>query len=102
MNLTLTGSTLFLAIIVVGALAYLGTVAFDPTHPTPRVIAGYFCGAVLVFIGLGSLYYGAAYEIPLIFDKVYLFETIHMEWLGLGAMAFIVGILCMRQAFNRR
>jgi hypothetical protein len=102
MNITLTNSTLFLAIILVGALAYMGTIAFDPTHPAPRLIAGYLCGIALVFIGLGSLYYGAAFELPLIFDKVYLFETIHMEWLGLGAMAFIVGLLCMRQAFNRR
>lgn len=98
----LTNTTLFLAIILVGALAYLGTVAFDPTHPTPRLIAGYFCGIVLTLIGLGSLYYGAAFEFPLIFDKFYYFDSVHMEWIGLGAMAFIVGVLCMRQAYYRR
>ena len=102
MNLMFYNSTLFGAILAVGALAYLGAVAFDPTHPLPRLIAGYVCGAALVLIGAGSFYFGAAFELPLAFSGVYFFESLHMEWLGLGLVAMLVGVVIMRQAYLRR
>lgn len=94
-------ATLFGAIMVVGALAYLGALAFDPSYALARLIAGYLCGAALVVIGAGALYYGLAYEAPLIFIGVYQLDAMRMEWIGVGALALIAGVLVVRQAFRR-
>ena len=102
MSFMLSNSTLFLTIIAVGGLVYLGTVAFDPTHPTPRVISGYVCGSALTLIGAISLAVVIQFYLPLLLQGVSLFEVLHMEWLGLGLMAFIVGIVIVRQAYRRR
>lgn len=102
MNEMMYNTTLFGAILAVGVLSYLGTVAFDPTHPLPRLIAGYICGTTLVLIGALGLYYGASFELPLLINGAYFFETLHMEWLGLGLVALIVGVLIMRQAYYRQ
>ena len=101
MNFMFYNSTVFGAILVVGALAYLGTLAFDPSQPLPRLIAGYLCGTALVLIGAGSFYFGAAFLLPLALSGVYFFDMLHMEWLGLGLVAIIVGALIMRQSFRR-
>jgi hypothetical protein len=95
-------STLFAAIAAVGALAYLGVLAIDPSHPLPRLLTGYICGVALILIGVLAFYFGAAYELPLFFSGRYNFDALHMEWMGLGAIALIVGALTVRQAFLRR
>jgi|SRR5579859_1448563 len=102
MNVMYNNSTLFGAILAIGVLAYLGALAFDPAHPLPRLIAGYVCGAALVLIGAGSFYFGAAFELPLAFSGVYFFESLHMEWLGLGVLAMLIGVVIMRQAYLRQ
>lgn len=94
-------STLFGAIMLVGALAYLGALAFDPTYALARLIAGYLCGAALVLIGAGALYYGLAYEAPLIFIGAYQLDPMRMQWIGVGILALIAGALVVRQAFRR-
>lgn len=102
MNSMTYSSTLFGAILAVGVLSFLGTVAFDPMHPAPRVIAGYVCGAALILIGAFGMYYGASYELPLVLQGAYVFETFHMEWLGLGLISIVVGALILRQAYLRQ
>lgn len=94
-------STLFGAILLVGALVYLGALAIDPTHPLLRLIAGYACGATLVLIGAGALYYGLSFELPLMLIGAYTFNVLRMEWIGLGVLALIVGMLVVRQSFRR-
>jgi hypothetical protein len=94
-------TTLFGAILVVGVLAYVGSIAFDPSHPLPRLIVGYLCGTALILIGAGSFYFGAAFELPLVTSGVYFFDPLHMEWLGLGLVALFVGAMIVRQAYTR-
>ncbi len=102
MNAMIYNATLFGAILLVGALSYLGTIAFDPTHPLPRLIAGYICGSALVLIGVAGIYYGASFELPLLLSGAYFFETQRMEWLGLGFLALIIGALIVRQSYHRQ
>lgn len=95
-------SSLFLAVIAVGGLTYLGTVAFDPTHPMPRLIAGYVCGWALTLLGVGGLLFAAQFELPLLLQGLYYIDAFHLEWLGIGFLALIVGIVLIRQAYRRR
>jgi hypothetical protein len=95
-------STLFGAIAVVGVLIYLGVLGVDPSHHLPRLLTGYICGGALVLLGELAFYFGAAYELPLVLTGRYSFDPLHMEWLGVGAVALVVGALTVRQAFLRR
>lgn len=97
-----SNSSLVLAIIAVGGLTYLGTVAFDPTHPTPRLVAGYVCGWALTLIGAGGLLFAAQFELPLLLQGLYVTDAIHMEWLAIGILALFVGAVIVRQAYRRR
>lgn len=102
MDLLGHSSTLFTTILIVGALAYLGAIAFDPTHPAPRIIAGYVCGATTLAIGFVGLYYGASFEAPLALQGAYVFNALRMEWIALGLLAVVVGFLLVRQAIRRQ
>ncbi len=102
MNLMLDNSALLGAVLVVGALSYIGALAFDPAYQAPRVIAGYVCGAALLLIGAAGMYYGASFELPLVLQGAYFFEASHMEWLGLGLISTVVGALLIRQAYLRQ
>lgn len=95
-------STLFSTIVIVGVLAYLGAIAFDPTHPAPRIIAGYVCGFTMLVIGLVGLYYGASFEAPLALQGAYVFNPLRMEWIAVGALAVVVGFLLVRQAVRHQ
>ncbi|HEX9039242.1 MAG TPA: hypothetical protein VF808_19840 [Ktedonobacterales bacterium] len=102
MNVMLSSTTLFLAIVVVGALAYVGSIAFDPAFPVPRALAGYLCSLLLAVIGGVGIYFGASFETPLIFEGAYFFETMHMAWLGLGAIAVVAALLIFWQTRSQR
>lgn len=95
-------STLVGAIAAVGVLAYLGVLAIDPSHPLPRLLTGYICGAALILLGGLALSFGLEYELPLVIAGNYNFDTLHTEWFGLGVTAMAVGVLAVRQAFLRR
>ncbi len=102
MNSMISNTTLFGAILTVGALVYLGALAIDPTHPLLRLIVGYICGAALILIGVAGIYYGGSFELPLLYEGAYFFEPLHMLWFGLGVVALVVGTLIVRQAYYRR
>ncbi|HEU0027248.1 MAG TPA: hypothetical protein VFQ25_09045 [Ktedonobacterales bacterium] len=95
-------STLIGAIAAVGVLAYLGVLGIDPSHALPRLLTGYICGTALVLLGGLAFYFGAAYVLPLVLTGRYGFDTLHLEWIGVGVIALIVGALTVRQAFLRR
>jgi hypothetical protein len=101
MNIPSGETSLFIAIVAVGALAYLGSIAFDPLHPTPRAIAGYVCGAAIIAIGVIGLYIGGSFEVPLMLEGVYIFVPVRVGWIGLGFISLGVGAILLRQAFTR-
>lgn len=53
-------STLIAAIIVIGALAYIGTIAISPSNIELRRLVGYLTSIALVVIGVGSFFFGAS------------------------------------------
>lgn len=94
-------STLLGTIIFVGALAYIGTAAISPSNIVLRRIVGYLAGGILVIVGVFSFYFGASKLLILLFNHIYLFDSFRIEWTFLGAIAIIVGLLLVRQAFRR-
>ncbi len=102
MSAMISSTTLFGAILMAGSLVYLGTLAIDPVHPLLRVIVGYICGAALILIGVAGSFYGASFELPLLYEGAYYFDPFHMLWFGLGVVSLVVGALIVRQAFYRR
>ena len=99
-NLMYQNSTLIGAIILIGALAYLGTNTINPDHMSARRIVGYLTGALLVAIGTFSAYFGASKLLALIYAHVYTFDVFRVEWLGVGLVGLIAGFLIVGQAFR--
>jgi hypothetical protein len=95
-------STVIIALVLVAALTFLGAVAFDPLPPRLRVAGGYFCAILLVLIGIGGLYLGCSFEVPLVFLGVYIFDPTSMAWIAVGAISFIVGAIILRQTYVQR
>lgn len=95
------GSTLLEAIILVGVLAYIGTAVISPSNFVLRRMVGYLSGGILVIIGVFSFYFGASKLLVLLFNHIYLFDSARIEWTFLGAIAIVVGLLLVRQAFRR-
>lgn len=95
-------STFIIVLVVVAALTFLGAVAFDPLPPTLRVAGGYFCAIVLILIGIGGLYLGCSFEVPLVFLGVYIFDPTSMAWIAIGAISFVVGAIILRQTYVQR
>lgn len=94
-------STLIAAIIVIGALAYIGTIAISPSNIELRRLVGYLTSIALVVIGVGSFFFGASKEVLLILEKVYDFDVFRIEWMFVGLLAIIVGMLLARQSLRR-
>lgn len=99
-NLMYQNSTLIGAIILIGALAYLGTNTINPDHMSVRRIVGYLTGSLLVGIGTFSAYFGASKVVALIYAHIYTFDLFRIEWLGIGLLGLIAGFLIVGQAFR--
>lgn len=94
-------STLIGAIIVIAALAYLGTNVISPSNAELRRLVGYLASIALVVIGAGSFVFGASKEVVLLLEKVYDVDTFRIEWMFVGLLAIIVGMLLARQSLRR-
>jgi hypothetical protein len=94
-------STLIIAIVIVAALAYLGTNVVSPSNTELRRLVGYLASIVLVVIGAGSFVFGASKEVVLLLEKVYDFDAFRIEWMFVGLLAIIVGLLLARQSLRR-
>ncbi|MGH2505450.1 MAG: hypothetical protein ACRDID_23310 [Ktedonobacterales bacterium] len=94
-------STLLETTIFVGVLAYIGTAAISPSNIALRRLVGYLAGGLMVVVGVFSFYFGAAKLLTLLFAHIYTFDAFHIEWAFLGAVAIVVGMLLVRQAFRR-
>jgi len=55
----------------------------------------------LVVIGAGSFVFGASKEVVLLLEKVYDVDTFRIEWMFVGLLAIIVGMLLARQSLRR-
>jgi hypothetical protein len=93
-------STLLGAIILVGALAYIGSNVISPTNVALRRLVGYLVGAALLVIGGYSFYFGVSKEWALLFAHIYTFDLFRLEWMFVGLLAIIVGLLLARQSFR--
>jgi hypothetical protein len=93
-------STLLGAIIIVGALAYVGSNVISPTSIVLRRLVGYLVGVVLLLIGGYAFYFGASKEWALLFAHVYTLDLFRLEWMLVGLLAIIVGFLLARQAYR--
>lgn len=100
-SLMYENSTLIGSIILVGALAYIGTNAISPDNIALRRLMGYLTATILVLIGAFSLYFGASKELMLIYAHVYQFDVFRLEWTFVGVVAIIAGLLLARQSLRR-
>jgi len=94
-------STLLGAIILVGALAYIGSNTINPELITIRRIVGYLTGTILLMIGAFSAYFGGSKILGLLYAHVYILDMFRVEWLGVGLLALVVGFLIFAQSFRR-
>ncbi len=94
-------STLIIAIIIIAALAYLGTNAISPSNIELRRLVGYLASIALVVIGVGGFFFGASKEVVLLLEKVYDFAAFRIEWMVVGLLAIVVGLLLARQSLRR-
>lgn len=94
-------STLVGAIILVAALAYVGTNVISPSNIELRRLVGYLSSIALVVIGAGGFLFGASKELTLLLSKVYVFDAFRIEWMFVGALAIAVGLLLARQSLRR-
>lgn len=94
-------STLVGAIIVIAGLAYLGTNAINPANIELRRLVGYLTSIVLVVIGAAGFLFGASKELVLLLAKAYVFDTFRIEWMVVGLMAIVVGLLLAHQSLRR-
>ncbi len=92
--------TLLVSIIIVAALAYIGTNVISPSNMSLRRLVGYLASLALVVIGAGGFYFGASKELTLILAHSYVFDLYRVEWIVVGALSIIVGLLLARQSFR--
>jgi hypothetical protein len=97
-SLMYQNSTLIGSIILVAALAYIGTTAISPSNVTLRRLVGYLASAALILIGAGGFYFGASKQVTLILAHVYIPDFYRIEWMVVGFLALAVGLLLARQA----
>jgi hypothetical protein len=97
-SLMYQNSTLIGSIILVAALAYIGTTAISPSNVTLRRLVGYLASAALILIGAGSFYFGASKQVTLVLAHIYIFDLYRIEWMVVGILSLAVGLLLARQA----
>jgi hypothetical protein len=95
-------TTIIIVLLLVAALTFLGAVVFDPLPSKLRMFCGYLCAGLLILIGLGGLYVGCSFEVPLVFQGIYIFDPISMGWIAIGAIALVVGAIILRQTYVHR
>jgi hypothetical protein len=91
-------STLIGAIILVGVLVYIGVNGISPRHIRIRRIVAFCIGCALVIIGAFEFYFGASKEWEMLQSHIYQSDTFRLEWALVGVIAFITGILLVRQS----
>ena len=94
-------STLVGAIIVIAVLTYLGTNVISPSNIVLRRLVGYLASIALVVIGAGGFFFGASKELTLVLANIYVFDTLRIEWMFVGLLAIIAGLLLARQSMRR-
>lgn len=99
-SLMYQNSTLFVSIIIVAALAYIGTNVISPSNRSLRRLVGYVTGFALILIGAGGFYFGASKEVTLVLAHAYVFDLYRVEWIIVGALSIIVGLLLARQSYR--
>lgn len=100
-SLMYENSTLIGAIIVIAALAYIGTNGISASNPGLRRLVAYLCGLSQLVIGGFGFYFGASKELTLLYAQVYDFDLFRIEWAFVGAVAIIVGFVLFYQARTR-
>ncbi|HZC07156.1 MAG TPA: hypothetical protein VE338_16085 [Ktedonobacterales bacterium] len=100
-SLMYQNSTLITSIIIVAALAYIGTIAISPASVWLRRTVGYLTSVALLLIGVAGFYFGASKEVTLVLAHVYTFDVFRIEWIAVGALAIGVGILLAVQSLRR-
>lgn len=99
-SLMYQNSTLLISIIIVAALAYLGSNVISPSNMSLRRLVGYITSIALLLIGACGFYFGASKEVTLLFAHTYVFDLYRIEWIVVGALSIIVGLLLGRQAIR--
>lgn len=97
-SLMYQNSTLIGSIILVAALAYIGTNVVSASNVALRRLVGYMTSILLVLIGLSAFYFGASKQVTLILAHVYIFDIYRIEWMVVGVLALAVGLLLARQS----
>ncbi|HEY7974357.1 MAG TPA: hypothetical protein VID72_03375 [Ktedonobacterales bacterium] len=100
-SLMYQNSTLLGAIILVAALAYIGTNAISPSNVVLRRLVGYLASAALVLIGTVGFYFGASKQIMLVLAHIYTIDLFRIEWMVVGLLAIGVGLLLAHQSLRR-
>lgn len=100
-SLMFQNSTLIVSIIIIAALAYIGTIAISPSSVQLRRFVGYLSSAVLVIIGAVGFYFGASKEVTLVLAHVYVFDIFRVEWIVVGLAGIVVGMLLAFQSLRR-
>ncbi len=93
-------STLIGAVILIGALAYIGANAISPSNILLRRLVGYLTAIALLLIGGYSFYFGASKEVTLFYEHIYDFDLFRLEWMLVGALALVAGLLIARQSYR--
>lgn len=100
-SLMYQNSTLIGSIILVAALAYIGTNAISPSNVQLRRFVGYLTSAAMILIGAGGLYFGASKQVALVLAHIYIFDVFRVEWMVVGILSIAVGLLLAYQAQRR-
>lgn len=99
-SLMYQSSTLLISIIIVAALAYIGTNVISPSNMALRRVVGYVASLALLLIGASGFYFGASKELTLLFAHTYVFDLYRVEWIIVGALSIAVGLFLARQSFR--